>query len=63
MARKRRAQEAPAKDGTFFVTYTGEQDSVQYMGRVFARGVPVPVEESDLDVFRRSFFEVSRGDV
>lgn len=64
MARKRKAQDAPAKDGTPFVTYVGPQDAVSYMGVSFARGKPVAVSVDDLPRYAsRSFFEVTRGDV
>lgn len=63
MARKQKAQEAPATEGDFFVTYTGDQAAVLYMGRTFVRGVPVAVDEAELSRYRRPYFEVSRGDV
>ena len=64
MARKTKAQDAPAKDGPYFVTYVGPQGAVSYMGQSFRAGVPVEVAESDVPVYAcRSFFEVSRGDV
>lgn len=60
MARKHKGQEAPAKDGALFVTYTGEQTAVVYLGKTFVRGVPVPVEDASV-YLGRSYFEVSRA--
>lgn len=64
MARKRKAQEAPAKDGTPFVTYVGPLEAVSYMGVAFTRGKPVAVTPDDVPRYApRSFFQVSDGDV
>lgn len=62
MARKHKAQEAPAKDGPIFVTYVGPQGAVSYMGRGFAKDVPVEVTADELPMFAsRSFFKVTHG--
>lgn len=64
MARKRKAQEAPAKDGTPFVTYVGPHGAVCYMGVSFTRGKPVPVTVDELPRYAsRSFFQVTYGDL
>ena len=60
MARKRRPQEAAAKDGVFFVTYVGPLDAVFYMGLSFAYGKPVEVE-NPAPFACRSFFKVTHG--
>lgn len=64
MARKRKAQEAPAKDGTPFVAYVGPHEAVNYMGISFTRGKPVAVTHDELPRYApRSFFLVSDGDL
>lgn len=64
MARKRKPQDAAAKDGTPFVTYVGPHEAVCYMGVSFTRGKPVAVTDDDLPRYAsRSFFEVTRGDL
>lgn len=64
MARKRKPQDAAAKDGTPFVTYVGPHEAVFYMGETFTRGKPVAVTDDDLPRYAsRSFFEVTRGDL
>lgn len=64
MARKRKAQDAPATDGPYFVTYVGPHAAVHYMGTSFTRGEPVAVAKGDVKRYAsRSYFEVSRGDV
>jgi len=64
MARKPKAQDVPAKDGPFFVTYTDDRPEVGFCGVVFPRGVAVEVSE---DIARRlqahPNFEVTRGHV
>lgn len=64
MARKRKAQEAPATDGTPFVTYCGPLAAVVYQGRTFVRSAPQPVDPAEVESFAaRTYFEVSYGDV
>lgn len=58
MARKQRAKESLAKDGTFSVTYVGSESAVEYRGRSFLRGVPTPVVGDDIAAYRRTIFEV-----
>ena len=64
MARKRKAQDAPATDGTPVVTYCGPLSAIVYDGRTFLSGVPQPVDTDRADAYaRRTYFEVSYGDV
>ena len=62
MARKPKAQNVPAKDGPFFVTYTDDRPEVGFMGVVFPRGEAVQVsDEIAARLASHPNFEVSRG--
>lgn len=61
-ARKSKAQDVPAKDGPFFVTYTDDRPEVAFMGVVLPRNVAVQVDESlATRLVNHPNFEVSRG--
>ena len=61
MARKRKGQEVPAKEGVSTVTYVGEHSAISYNGRSFLRGVPTPVDDVK-PYINRAIFKVSHAD-
>lgn len=61
-ARKHKAQDVPAKDGTYFVTYRGSAPVVTFMDVEMPHGVAVAVPDAVAErLASNSYFEVSRG--